>query len=315
MRYKSLDFNLLVVLDALLEYENVSKAADKLCVGQPAVSAALARLRKHFGDPMFVLFDRKMKPTAFTRAISARVRAAVAEAKTIVRPASGFDPLTTTMCFTVMCSDLDGGFLIPILHRQLAQLAPSAQLKVLPLHMLQGDRVQEAFARFGVDVIVLKQEDVDAQYASEIILDAPLATLVSRRHGEPSFSVDEGDHQEVLLAGLSDSALLDLAPWTSEHVMALPRILFNSNLRVCLPDFVARRFCQLHSNLRMLNSTQTCGRMRQAMQWPSYRENEASQQWLREQVRMAAAHLLQGAKADLPSVSKLHRLSVPGVGA
>ncbi|SLK10347.1 regulatory helix-turn-helix protein, lysR family [Novosphingobium mathurense] len=66
-RYRVLDLNLIVVFDALLKHRNVSRAAEELCRSQSAISHALARLRKHFGDDLFVKVQDGIVPT--TRAL------------------------------------------------------------------------------------------------------------------------------------------------------------------------------------------------------------------------------------------------------
>ena len=63
MRFKGLDLNLLVALDALLKEQNVSRAADRLHLSQPAVSASLGRLRVFFDDPLLVQHGKRMLPT------------------------------------------------------------------------------------------------------------------------------------------------------------------------------------------------------------------------------------------------------------
>ena len=64
MDIRSVDLNLLVVLDTLMRTKNVSRAAEELHMSQPAVSAALGRLRKIFVDPLFVRGSHGMQPTA-----------------------------------------------------------------------------------------------------------------------------------------------------------------------------------------------------------------------------------------------------------
>ncbi|MFY0728864.1 LysR family transcriptional regulator [Pseudomonas sp. NFX15] len=64
---RSIDLNLLVVFEALIQERNVTRAAQRLCLGQPAVSGALGRLRALFNDPLFNRIGHKMEPT--TRAL------------------------------------------------------------------------------------------------------------------------------------------------------------------------------------------------------------------------------------------------------
>ncbi|EJM38113.1 transcriptional regulator [Pseudomonas sp. GM33] len=64
---RNIDLNLLVVFEALIQERNVTRAAQRLSLGQPAVSGALARLRTLFNDPLFKRIGHKMEPT--TRAL------------------------------------------------------------------------------------------------------------------------------------------------------------------------------------------------------------------------------------------------------
>ncbi|UEB96667.1 LysR family transcriptional regulator [Pseudomonas sp. HN2] len=61
---RSIDLNLLVVFEALIQERNLTRAAEKLSLGQPAVSAALVRLRRLFNDPLFERIGHRMVPTA-----------------------------------------------------------------------------------------------------------------------------------------------------------------------------------------------------------------------------------------------------------
>lgn len=69
MRFKGLDLNLVVALDILLQERSVSRAAERLKLSQPAVSAALARLREYFADDLLVSIGRSMIPTAYAESL------------------------------------------------------------------------------------------------------------------------------------------------------------------------------------------------------------------------------------------------------
>lgn len=125
----SLDLNLLVALHWLLEEGSVTRAAQRLGVGQPAASHALARLREAFDDPLLVRSGRSMVPTPRGAAVREPLRRLLADADRLVRHDSGFDPATTSRSFTVTCPDL----LAPLLPRLVARLradAPRARLSV-----------------------------------------------------------------------------------------------------------------------------------------------------------------------------------------
>jgi LysR family transcriptional activator of mexEF-oprN operon len=67
---RSIDLNLLVVFEALIQERNVTRAATRLSIGQPAVSGALRRLRVLFNDPLFKRMGREMRPTARALAVA-----------------------------------------------------------------------------------------------------------------------------------------------------------------------------------------------------------------------------------------------------
>ena len=89
---RTVDLNLLVVFDALMAERNVTRAAERNGLSQPAVSKALNRLRYLFDDPLFVRRDRGMEPTARARELAGPIHGALAEiSRTLTLPAA-FEP-------------------------------------------------------------------------------------------------------------------------------------------------------------------------------------------------------------------------------
>ena len=77
MHLNRFDLNLLVALDALLTERNVTRAAERVFIAQPAMSRALARLRRHFDDPLLVRVGRELRLTPVAEALVEPVRAAL----------------------------------------------------------------------------------------------------------------------------------------------------------------------------------------------------------------------------------------------
>ncbi len=84
MRFRKLDLNLLVVLDALLREHSVSKAAQLLNLSQPAVSSALKRLREFFNDEILVVQGKRMVPTALALKIAPLVSRILADTEALI---------------------------------------------------------------------------------------------------------------------------------------------------------------------------------------------------------------------------------------
>ena len=105
MRFRGLDLNLLVALQALLDERSVSGAADRLHMTQPAMSQALGRLRSYFGDELLVPSGKAHRLTARALTLVGPVRDALRIVEgAIVNPAT-FDPLQSTRQFVVHASD------------------------------------------------------------------------------------------------------------------------------------------------------------------------------------------------------------------
>jgi LysR family nod box-dependent transcriptional activator len=77
MRFERLDLNLLVALDALIEDRNVSMAARRLYLSQPALTGALNRLRDFFGDDLLIPSGRQMMLTPKAEELRGPVREAL----------------------------------------------------------------------------------------------------------------------------------------------------------------------------------------------------------------------------------------------
>ena len=106
MNVRDVDLNLLRVFDAVLHEGGVTPAAARLGLTQPAVSNALARLRKLFGDPLFVRTPAGMDATPFARELAEPVRQALALLESALAHGPGFDPATATRAFRFYMSDL-----------------------------------------------------------------------------------------------------------------------------------------------------------------------------------------------------------------
>src|SRR6187402_3590596 len=100
-----IDLNLLVTLDVLLSEHNVTRAARRLNLSQPSVSAHLARLRVLFADPLLLPGPRGMQPTAKADALRGPLREALQALESAVSPARPFDPATATPTWRVAAAD------------------------------------------------------------------------------------------------------------------------------------------------------------------------------------------------------------------
>ncbi|VVN20455.1 PCP degradation transcriptional activation protein [Pseudomonas fluorescens] len=124
---RRIDLNLLVILDALLSEQHVTRAAERLHLSQPAVSHALARLRDLLGDPLLVRAGAGLVPTP--RALELVVPLAAAQVQALLAP-NAFDPATTQRTFRLAMSDYGAAIVLPGLIRTLRREAPGIDLQI-----------------------------------------------------------------------------------------------------------------------------------------------------------------------------------------
>ncbi|KPH00134.1 LysR family transcriptional regulator [Pseudomonas sp. RIT-PI-r] len=126
---RRIDLNLLVILDALLSEQHVTRAAERLHLSQPAVSHALARLRDLLGDPLLVRAGATLVPTARALELVAPLTEALAQVQSLLAP-NTFDPASTRRTFRVAMSDYGAAIILPGLIRTLRREAPGIDLQI-----------------------------------------------------------------------------------------------------------------------------------------------------------------------------------------
>ncbi len=128
-----LDLNLVFVAESLFRHANVSKAAQELGVTQSAVSHALARLRAHFDDPLFVRVPKGVAATAAAKALRADFEALAEDGRKLSRAReASFDISRAEGRFTLATTDYVELLLVPKLLARLGKEAPNLQLSLRP---------------------------------------------------------------------------------------------------------------------------------------------------------------------------------------
>ncbi len=126
---RRIDLNLLVILDALLSEQHVTRAAERLHLSQPAVSHALARLRDLVGDPLLVRAGSGLVPTARALELAAPLAETLAQVQSLLAP-NTFDPASARRTFRLAMSDYGAAIILPGLIRTLRAEAPGIDLQI-----------------------------------------------------------------------------------------------------------------------------------------------------------------------------------------
>ncbi|GAA4022693.1 LysR family transcriptional regulator [Allokutzneria multivorans] len=128
-----LDLNLLIPLNALLLERNVTKAAERLQMAQPSMSALLGKLRRHFDDPLLVRDGRAMALTSFAESLREPVQTAMIAARDALTAGGSFDPANDRRAFTVVASDYVTTVLLAPALRGLGAEAPGVRVTIEPM--------------------------------------------------------------------------------------------------------------------------------------------------------------------------------------
>jgi DNA-binding transcriptional LysR family regulator len=133
MNLLALDLNLLRVLDALLREGSTVKAGKRIGLSQPAVSAALGRLRHALNDPLFVRHGQALEPTDYAKSLEIPLRNLLDQLATLLGGADAFDPSTALESFRISGSDFFAEMLMPQLADLLSREAPGIRVQMIDL--------------------------------------------------------------------------------------------------------------------------------------------------------------------------------------
>ncbi|TIW81580.1 MAG: LysR family transcriptional regulator [Mesorhizobium sp.] len=146
-----IDLNLLATLEVLLAERNVTKAAAKLHLSQPAVSAQLARLRDLFDDPLLLPAQRGMTPTAKATELGPQLREALDRVRSTLQSHRDFDPETAQLAVSIACSDYVQAAVVMPLVLALRRIAPGVRVAVWHL---SPALMEQQLANGDIDLVI-----------------------------------------------------------------------------------------------------------------------------------------------------------------
>jgi len=303
MDFHGIDLNLLAAFDALASERNVTRAAVRVGVSQPAMSAALSRLRTLFNDPLFLRSAQGLVPTPKARELAGPVSQALQQIKAALLPKEQFEPATSAMTFTLGLSEYPAFVLLPLLSRALEQLGPGLSLSV---HAIGSrDSAVDLLDAGTIDAAIgVPPTQAENRILTRSVMRDEFITIVRRGHP----AVKDGMDMQVFLAlrhvlvspegdrhGLVDQALAYLGQRRTLG-LALPQ-MFAAPSMVAQTDMVATvmgRVARHSPHWRKLESFTppvTLPVIGYDLMWHRRNDAHPAQQWLRDQVAALAASL------------------------
>ncbi|MCC4117736.1 LysR family transcriptional regulator [Aromatoleum toluclasticum] len=242
------DLRLLQVFDAMHKTRSVSRAADLLELGQPAVSIALGKLREHFSDPLFVRTSSGMEPTPLAEELVQPIRNALDALDAALGHRSSFDPASSERSFRICMTDITHLVLLPRLWGELRATAPGIRIEIAPLDDDTGRKLEAGEADLAVGFI----PGLEAGFYQQALFRQHYVCLASADHprihgGLTREQFEAEDHavfrttgtghqvieQEIARQGIKRRIVLDIpnflgAAFVVEHtdlLMTVPRRL------------------------------------------------------------------------------------------
>jgi DNA-binding transcriptional LysR family regulator len=196
-----LDLNLLVTLEALLAEQNVTRAAARLHLSQPAVSAQLSRLRDMFDDQLLIAAHRGMTPTAKAIELLDPLRKALDQVRATVATHTNYDPGSARLTVAIACTDYLQVAVIKPLVVILASMAPGVRVAMRNLDLQQ---LEAQMTRGDVDLALMTPQAAPPNLRTRHLFDERYVLIGRRRHPRlhNAMTVDEFAQLEHVIVSL-----------------------------------------------------------------------------------------------------------------
>ncbi|MBD2186406.1 LysR family transcriptional regulator [Planktothrix sp. FACHB-1355] len=292
----TIDLNLLVAFEALFEERSVTAAARRLYLGQPAMSAALGRLRSLFKDELFIRIGAKMEPTSKCKALAPGILLALQQIRQTIEFNRSFNPASSQRSFAIGSSDSVSYVLMPKLWEICQQTAPGINLRLMAF---EKDNVKEMLEQGIIDVALgvfpnpPQQTSIEPLFQERFIgiarqghpalIDGSISreTFVSLPHALFTMRRDATGEIDKLLARYHLQRRVAL---TISHALAIPEIVSKSNLVAAIPSRLAKSFISL-CPLQIFEVPLETEPWTVSLLWSKLVDKDLANSWLRQTIK------------------------------
>ena len=291
MELKDIDLNLLVVFNQLLAERKVSKVAENLGLGQPAVSNALARLRRQFDDPLFLRTANGMQPTPFAEQLAESVGYALGMIHGAVNARNAFDPASSRRSFTVGMTDIGEIYFLPRLMQRIGELTPGVAISTVRNTAVN---LKDAMEAGQVDLAIGLLPQLKAGFFQRRLFEQDYVCLMRRGHRLDQRRLRLADffaaeHVAIVSAGTGHGQVDEILDKHSPqrrvklkvpHFVAIGHILQSTDLIATVPERLAERMADPFG-LTHLPHPVRLPRIAINLFWHAKYHKDPANQWLR----------------------------------
>jgi DNA-binding transcriptional LysR family regulator len=303
MNIRRTDLNLLAVFEVLMQERNVTRAAARLGLSQPAVSSALARLRRSMGDALLVRSGHGMRPTPRAEELVGSVSRALDSIQNTLALGSTFVPAQANRSFTLMLSDIGEIIILPRLIERVQQEAPGIRLSV---RRLARPRMADDLGVGSVDLALGWVSQLPVGLRRHRLFDEifvcimrpghprvgkklTLARFASEWHlavgryqdGSDNFFISSDGNLERDLARKDVNRKIAMRV---PHFLAVPNIIASTDLLCVVPRRLAQVYAD-YGQVRLLPLPVTSERFQISLYWHERFDFDLGNRWLRDQIR------------------------------
>jgi DNA-binding transcriptional LysR family regulator len=303
MDFHGIDLNLLVAFDALMNERNVTRAATRVGVSQPAMSAALSRLRKLVGDPLFLRSAEGLLPTPRARDLAEPISQALQQIRSTLVEKPRFVPEAASLTFNLGLSDYPAFVLLPSLLESLERRAPGISVIVQAFN--DRDDAVDLLDSGAIDAAIgVPPTHSDRRILTRPILRDEFVTILAKDHPAARRGMSlktylvlphvlaspEGDRYGLVDQVLAEQGKKRRLALTLPQMFAVPGIVARTNTtatvmkRVALGSPVSRQLVLFPPPVAMPEIVFH-------LIWHRRSEDHPAQLWLREFIAQLAASL------------------------
>ena len=292
MDISKIDLNLLVVFDMLLRKRNVTRAAEALGVSQPAVSYALNRLRRAFGDPLFVRVSHGLQPTPRAEGLAEPLHGVLESIRADILMPATFAPAQARRTFRLNMSDVGELVLLPKILQHVQQSAPGVDIAT---DSLRGEALDAALRSGDVDLAVgYFPELTSPNLYQQRLFSHAFVCIVRKTHPTVRGTLSrkqfiDGSHAVVHVEGrsheefehaLRERGISRRVVLRVKHYLALPALLAVSDLIFTVPHAIATSLARM-IEIQILDLPFPAHHPEVKQHWHARLHADAANKWMR----------------------------------
>ncbi|AWT48718.1 LysR family transcriptional regulator [Psychrobacter sp. YP14] len=287
-----IDVRLLLLFQAIYQQNTISKAAQKLDIGQPAASLGLNKLRQHFDDPLFVRVGNQMQPTQTAQNLFPLVNNALQHIRAVNDYTHHFEPKNSSRRFHISMTDISHMIIVPKLIKYLKQHAPHTKLDISAINSDTPSRMSSG----EIDLAIGYIPHLEAGFFQQTFFEQHYSVVVRQDHPRLTQNTltleayQQEQHADVISSGTGHYLLEDhlRRRHIKRHIaITLPTylgvglIIQQTDLVATLPDKLAKLLLQ-ENRLHTLPLPLDIPKYQVKQHWHERMHANPDNQWLRQ---------------------------------